>query len=168
VIAAARSLVHRRRATISRAVRCLSVSVGTTVLSATVLAVLAVGAGVGAGTANVVAVLCGIGPSYVLNRRWVWRRGGRDDFVREVVPFCALSIIGLVASTVAVARVAAIGAAWSAPVRTLALPLANLAVFGVLWLVQFVLLDRVIFVAREPSPVVIDRSFRDHHRSSAA
>ncbi|MDQ1521932.1 MAG: hypothetical protein QOI55_3005 [Actinomycetota bacterium] len=160
-----------------RALRCMSVSVGTTVLSATILVVLSVGLGVPAGTANVIAVLCGIGPSYVFNRRWSWGRDGRGDLVREVAPFWVLSILGLVVSTVAVARVAAIAATWPAAARSVALPAANVAVFGALWVVQFVLLDRVIFRDREqsevaegrgPRVVITDRSNRDHHRSAAA
>jgi putative flippase GtrA len=155
----------------------MSVSVGTTVLSAAVLVLLSIGAGVPAGTANVIAVLCGIGPSYVFNRRWSWGRDGRGDLTREVVPFWVLSIVGLVVSTIAVARVAAIAATWPATARSVALPAANTAVFGVLWVAQFALLDRVIFrdrdqidVAdgRDTHVVITDRSNRDHHRSAAA
>jgi len=134
-----------------RVARCFSVSVGTTLLSAAILVALTLGAGVPAGAANVIAVCCGIGPSYVANRRWVWPRlAGNGNGAREVVAFWALSLAGLVASTFAVARVAAFGAQWSASARAIALPAANLAVFGGLWIVQFVVLDRVLF--------------NDHHR----
>ncbi len=125
--------------------RCLLVSVGTTLLSAGVLVTLALGAGVPAGSANVVAVCCGIAPSYFANRHWVWGRRGRSDFAREVVPFWVLSLAGLVASTVAVSAVASSAAHWSTSARALALPLANLSVFGALWLLQFALLDKVLF-----------------------
>jgi putative flippase GtrA len=81
---AATPLLERRRATIARALRCLSVPVGTTVLSAAVLVALTLGAGVPAGTANVIAVACGIGPSYVFNRRWAWQRDGHGSLAREV------------------------------------------------------------------------------------
>jgi putative flippase GtrA len=140
--------------TLVRIVRCLCVSVGTTVLSAVVLVALAVGLGVSAGFANVVAVCCGIGPSYVANRRWVWNRPGRGSLAREVVPFWALSLTGLAVSTVAVARVASLTSTWTASSRALALPIANLSVFAALWVVQFVVLDRVIFKHRgmEPCP----------------
>jgi putative flippase GtrA len=133
--------------------RCLTVSVGTTILSAVILASLAVGLGVPAGLANVIAVLCGIGPSYLGNRRWVWKRDGRGDLAGEVVPFWVLSIAGLLISTLAVARVGALSHAWPATARAIALPLANLAVFGALWCVQFVVLDRVIFHDRRAQRV---------------
>ena len=134
-----------RRALVQRMSRCLVVSVGTTLLSAAVLVALALGAGVPAGSANVIAVCCGIAPSYLANRRWVWGRSGRGDLVREIAPFWLLSIAGLVASTIAVSVVASAVANWSTSARAIALPLANLSVFGALWLLQFALLDQVLF-----------------------
>jgi putative flippase GtrA len=128
-----------------RLARCFSVSIATTLLSAAVLVALSIGAGVRAGVANVVAVCCGIGPSYFANRHWVWQRTGRGTLSREIVPFWALSLAGLATSTVAVAWTARMTSSWSDAARAVALPSANLAVFGSLWVVQFVLLDRVLF-----------------------
>ncbi|HTL86077.1 MAG TPA: GtrA family protein [Acidimicrobiia bacterium] len=130
---------------VTKVARGVAVSAGTTLLSAGVLVVLAVGLGVAAGTANVVAVLCGIGPSYAWNRRFVWRRAGASSISREVAPFWALSLTGLAVSTVAVERMARWSHAWPSAARAVALPFANLGVFGALWVVQFVLCDRVIF-----------------------
>ena len=130
---------------VQRVARCLSVSVGTTMLSAAVLVALTLGAGVPAGMSNVIAVCCGIVPSYFANRSWVWNRHGRSSWSREVVPFWVLSLTGLVLSTVAVSEVASFTASWSSAVRSIALPAANLSVFGALWVVQFVVLDRVLF-----------------------
>jgi putative flippase GtrA len=134
-----------RRVLVQRMSRCLVVSVGTTLLSAAVLVALALGAGVPAGSANVIAVCCGIAPSYFANRHWVWGRSGRGDLAREVLPFWILSLAGLVVSTVAVSIVASVAGQWSTSARAIALPLANLSVFGALWLVQFALLDKVLF-----------------------
>lgn len=133
------------RALVARAGKAMSVSVLTTGLSASLLVALTAFVGMAAASANVVATLAGTGPSYALNRRWVWRRDGRSSLRREVVPFWALSIAGLVLSTIAVAKVAELGAGWSGSARAVALPLANLSAFGALWLVQFALLDRVLF-----------------------
>jgi putative flippase GtrA len=134
-----------QRTVVRRMSRCLVVSVGTTLLSAAVLVALAMGAGVPAGSANVIAVCCGIAPSYFANRHWVWGRSGRSDLLREIAPFWLLSLAGLVASTLFVAFVASAVSTWSTSARALALPLANLSVFGALWLVQFALLDRLLF-----------------------
>jgi putative flippase GtrA len=129
----------------------MAVSVGTTALSATIIVLLTMGAGVAAGTANVLAVLCAIGPSYVANRRWAWRRDGRGDIAREVAPFWTMSLLGLVLSTLAVARVARLAGTWPATERSIALPAANLTTFTLLWIVQFFVLDRVIFRDRASS-----------------
>ena len=71
---------------------------------------------------NVIAVCCGIVPSYLANRSWVWAKTGRSSLVREVVPFWMLSLAGLVASTVAVAWVASSTRGWSTSLRAIALP----------------------------------------------
>jgi putative flippase GtrA len=130
--------------------RCLVVSVGTTLLSAAVLVALALGAGVPAGTANIIAVCCGIGPSYYANRHWVWGRSGRSDLAREIVPFWLLSLAGLLVSTGAVGLVSTMTSQWSTSARAIALPFANLSSFASLWLVQFALLDRVLFKPARP------------------
>lgn len=139
------------RATVLRVLRCLTVSVGTTLLSAAVLTGLVVLAGVPAGTANVLAVVCGIGPSYWFNRRWVWGRSGRGRLTSEVLPFWVMSLAGLALSTVVVAGVGAATVAWSDSARAVALPVANAATFALLWVVQFLLLDRVLFARRPPA-----------------
>ncbi len=142
-----------RRAIVQRMSRCFLVSVGTSLLSAAVLVALALGLGVPACPANVVAVLCGIGPSYLANRNWVWARSGRGRLMTEMLPFWMLSVAGLVASTVAVAQVGSAVATWSASARAIALPVANLSTFAALWLVQFALLDRVLFRGASNDPV---------------
>jgi putative flippase GtrA len=130
---------------VQRLARCFSVSVGTTLLSAALLIALSLGAGVPAGTSNVIAVCCGIVPSYFANRHWVWGKTGRSDLLREVAPFWILSLAGLVASTLAVSWVASLTAGSTSTARAVLLPLANLSVFAALWVVQFVVLDRVLF-----------------------
>ena len=127
--------------------RCLSVSVLTTLLSLVTLALLVGWWGTTPWVANVIATAVGTVPSYVLNRRWVWGRDGSGDVWREVVPFWALSFSGLVLSTAAVAT----ADAWASsiglvgPTRTAVLLLANVGSFAVLWVGQFLVLDRVLF-----------------------
>jgi putative flippase GtrA len=135
-----------------RLLRCLAVSATTTLLSALVLVALAVGAGIPAGLANVVAFGCGVPVSYVGNRRWVWRRRGRSDPVREVGAFWALNLAGLVLSTLAVTAAGALTASWSAPTRAVALPVASTTSLAILWLIQFVVLDRLIFRPPRTAP----------------
>jgi hypothetical protein len=75
--------------------------------------------------------------------------------VAEIGPFCLLSVAGLALSTLAVGAAAswAGGAGVGATVRTLAVEGANVAAFGALWVLQFVILDRVLFGRRaRPAP----------------
>ena len=50
--------------------------------------------------ANIVAAI----PAYFLYRNWVWGRTGRSHFVREVVPFCLVSLIGALLTIIAASR----------------------------------------------------------------
>jgi putative flippase GtrA len=138
-----------------RLVRYAAVSMISTGVSLTILGVLIATSAVTAGWANVVATAVGTVPSFELNRRWVWRKTGHRSVVAEVGPFCALSFTGLALSTLAVS--AAAGWAASAGVGTAARAVvadaANVGTFGVLWVVQFVLLDRVLFAHRPPARV---------------
>jgi putative flippase GtrA len=154
---------HRPRPLLERLACSLGVSAVTTALSTGLLVLLAVGMGVDAGTANAIGVVCGIPVSYVGNRRWVWRRTGRSALLREVVPFWSICLLGLAVSTLVVGRVGAATAALPATWRVVILPIANAATFGVLWLVQFALLDRVIFRTSRPRPAP---SFGDPSRAS--
>jgi len=98
--------------------------------------------------ANILANAVATVPSYTLNRKWVWGKGGQSHFWREVVPFWALSFIGLGFSSLAV---------WLAGdfsrdhhlshVTTSALVnAANLASFAVLWIVKFLIYERLFHV----------------------
>jgi putative flippase GtrA len=92
------------------------------------------------GTAsNLIAVTLACIPSYLLNRYWVWGKRGKNHFWREVFPFWAMAALGLVLSTIFV---------WFVDQRTdvtVFLMAANLSAFGLLYIVKFVLLDRVLF-----------------------
>jgi len=102
------------------------------------------------GWANVVATGVGTVPSFELNRRWVWAKRTRRSIFKEVVPFCGLSFSGLGLSTVVVS----LAASWSTAAglgsgaTALISQGANLATFGALWVLQFFLLDRVLFGGR--------------------
>jgi putative flippase GtrA len=130
-----------------RVTRCMSVSVITTIISLLTLATATIAFGVQAWIANVIATAVATGPSYYLNRRWTWGRTDASDPWREVLPFWALSFAGLALSTIAVgvADVWASGAQLAPAVHTITLLVAHLFGFGVLWVAQFILLDRVLF-----------------------
>ncbi len=135
------------RAQLRRLVRYGSVSAVSTTVSLSVLGLLVAGRVMAPGWANVVATGAGTVPSFELNRRWVWNKTGPRSVAAEIVPFCALSFLGLALSTFAVslAGLWADHGAVSAAARTLVVEGANVSAFGLVWLGQFVLLDRVLF-----------------------
>jgi putative flippase GtrA len=135
-------------------VRYGAVSLIATLTSLTVLGALVATATLTPGWANIVATGVGTVPSFELNRRWVWGKTGRRSLAAEVVPFCVLSFAGLALSTLLVSTVGqwAAGAGLDTFWRTAAVEVANLAAFGSLWILQFLVLDRVLFARRSPSP----------------
>ena len=136
-----------RSSGIPKLVRYGTVSIISTITSLVVLGVLVATRTMPAGWANVVATAVGTLPSFELNRRWVWGRGGRRSLLAEIGPFCALSFAGLGISTAAVSLAAAkateLGLDTTA--HTVVVELANVAAFGSLWVLQFLILDRILF-----------------------
>ncbi len=130
-------------------IRYASVSVVATLTGLTVLGVAVGVVGMSAGWANVLATTAGTVPSFELNRRWVWGKGGRRSVRAEVIPFAGLSFAELGISTAAVhfAGAWADSRGWSQAARTALVMAANLSVYGSLWVIQFVLLDRILFRA---------------------
>jgi putative flippase GtrA len=137
-----------RRGLVQRLSRCMSVSLITTVISVTTLVVATAGLGVTAWIANIMATSLATIPSYHLNRRWTWGKKDASNFRREVLPFWTLSFAGLVLSTIAVAITDSSGLAAGMPtplLRTGAVLAAHVSGFALLWVAQFILLERVLF-----------------------
>ncbi len=89
--------------------------------------------------ANTAAVTIGTIPSYLLNRAWVWGKDHAHSVTREIIPFWSMAFLGLVLSSVLVHLVEQRWENW------VLINGANLFAFGLLWIVKYVVLDRVIF-----------------------
>ncbi len=94
--------------------------------------------------ANVVATV----PSYYLNRQWVWGKGGRSALTTEIVPFWAMSALGIVVSIggAALARHIGIEHHLSHFAQTLVVLAANLLSFGIFWVLKFLVFNRLFHV----------------------
>ena len=138
------------KAFLRRLSRYAAVSAISTGVTLSLLGLLVYTRALSPGWANVVATAAGTVPSFELNRRWVWGKRTRRSLTKEVVPFCALSFSGLGLSTIAVKVAAtwATGAGWGPGAVALVSQAANLMTFGSLWVVQYFLLDRVLFGRR--------------------
>jgi putative flippase GtrA len=91
--------------------------------------------------ANIVAGF----PSYYLNRRWVWGKSGRSHIWREILPFWVMSIsgIGFALYTASLAHNFADAHHLQHLARTALVVGANIAAFGILWLLKFLVLNRL-------------------------
>ena len=99
---------------------------------------------------NLVSVSAGAVPNYTINRRWTWSQTGKNRLWGEVVPFWAMSALGVVFSLVAVHYA---DQRWHS---TAINAMAQLFGFGVLWLAKFFVLDKLLFTPGEP---VTDTAF---------
>ena len=97
--------------------------------------------------ANVGASIAAGIPSYYLNRRWVWSKRGRSNVTSEVLPFFALTLLGLALSTWLAGFAASYGEDHfeSRAVQTGLVSAASLFAFGSLWVLKFVVFERFLF-----------------------
>jgi len=89
-------------------------------------------------------IMAGI-PSYYLNRRWVWGKGGRSHIWRELLPFWVMSITGILFAlyTASLAQHFANEHHLQHLARTALVVGANVAAFGILWILKFLILNRL-------------------------
>lgn len=94
--------------------------------------------------ANAVATV----PSYHLNRKWAWGKHGKSHLMKEIVPFWTMAAVGIVVSVggAAVARHLSIEHNLSHPEATAVVLFANLASFGLFWVLKLVLFNRLFHV----------------------
>lgn len=126
-----------------------TVSGVATLITQVTLAVLHGLVGWRASLSNIAAVGLATPVSYYMNRAWVWGKRGKSHLGKEVAPFWAFSIAGLFLSTFLVGLVAL----WQnvplghrpTPWQQLQINLANAVGFGILWLAQFFVLDKISF-----------------------
>jgi putative flippase GtrA len=106
----------------------------------------------GTTVASVVGWLAGAVPNYWLNRSWAWRRSGRPSLHGELLPYVVIVLVTLLLATVSTGLADRLlqGAAVSESLRWALVGGTFLAVYGVLFVVRFLLLDRLF--RRDPHP----------------
>jgi putative flippase GtrA len=122
-----------------RVARYTAVSVFSIVLTQLLLQVLA-RSSLGATRANAFAVLLAAVPAFALNRSWTWNdRKDETSIRRQAAVFWVTVLVGLVASTLVVSFVS------RSTSGAFAVGVASLATFAALWLLRFLVLDRIAF-----------------------
>ncbi|MDA8277390.1 MAG: GtrA family protein [Actinomycetota bacterium] len=98
-------------------------------------------------SSNVIATGVSAVPAYYMNRNWAWGKSGKSHFWKEVFPFWALAFLGLAVSmvTVAFADRFAKSHNFSHLGAALAVNLASLFAFGILWIGKFFIFNKFMF-----------------------
>ena len=99
--------------------------------------------------ANLASVTLGCIPNYTINRYWTWQKSGANRFWGEIVPFWVMAALGALLSFAAVAYAEE---RWG---TALAINIAQLSGFGVLWIAKFLVLDKLMWkVVKDVHPEV--------------
>jgi putative flippase GtrA len=139
--AARRSLLDRR----STALRYVGGSVVAAGCSEATLVVLYGLLHVAPGLASCLAWLAGAVPNYWLNRSWAWRRRGRPDLRREVLPYVVIVLTTLALATLLTGAVDRWSrhSATGPTARVVLVAGTFLAVYVAVFLLRFLLFDRL-------------------------
>ena len=84
-------------------------------------------------------------PAFLTNKYWVWGKSGRARIRREVIPFWVFTVAGWGLSTGAVWLVEHHVGTPDSVLRTGAVLAASIAGFGVLWVLKYLFLDKLMF-----------------------
>jgi putative flippase GtrA len=100
--------------------------------------------------ATVAAFIAGAVPNWILNRRWAWERHGRVDFRREMLPYGAIVALSLLLATVVTAATDRLASTLteSIALRSILVGAAYIAMTLIMFIVKFVLFDRLVFAER--------------------
>jgi putative flippase GtrA len=94
--------------------------------------------------ANLVATI----PSYYLNRNWAWGKSGRSHLTREVLPFWGMAVAGILFSIFTSSEAKHLSDVHHLHHfgRTVLVLGANLGAFGILWVLKFLVFNRLFHV----------------------
>ena len=135
-----------------RLMRYGGVTVVSSMVGLTTLAVGIVIIGWPALFANFISVLFSTPPAYLLNRHWVWERDpGGHSVSGEIGPFWVMTFLGWLVSSIAV------GSADLVTDNDFLLIATQVASFGALWLLKFAFLEKVMWRHRHPQSAVVEQ-----------
>jgi putative flippase GtrA len=137
---------------LGKIVRYGTISVVSTAISLSGLFVFYRWVGLSPTWSNILATCVATVPYYYLNRLWVFKKSGRSHLTKEVLPFWTIAFVSLVLSTLAVKFAGSqVHSISSKSVRGAILVAANLATYGILWIVKFIVFNRYLFHVEKES-----------------
>lgn len=144
-------MAHARSDAGKRAIRYSATSLICVGITQVLIIIFLVGLSMAEVRSNLAATMLTSIPAFALNKYWVWGKRGRAHMRREVLPFWAFTIAGWALSTGAVAAVKHVGEPQSLT-RTLSVMAASVAGFGVLWVLKYLFLDKIMFGGDNHTP----------------
>jgi putative flippase GtrA len=124
---------------------------GIAVVISQVTLVLCTGVfGLSAIVSNTVAAVVSTPASYELNRKWAWGKNGKSHLWKEIAPFWGFTLIGYLGSTgtVQLADTMTKSHGVHGLLRVLAIMGAQLFAYGLVWIVKFLVFNRIVFAAK--------------------
>ena len=94
--------------------------------------------------ANAVATI----PSYNLNRKWAWGKGGRSHLMKEILPFWSMAAVGIAVSVVGAQAARHVSVKHHLPhlEQTIIVLVANVLSFAIFWVLKLLLFNRLFHV----------------------
>lgn len=101
---------------------------------------------------NLAATMLTSIPAFALNKYWVWGKRGKAHLRREVLPFWLFTVAGWILSTGSVWLVSHHVGSPQSSMRTISVMAASISGFGVLWVLKYVFLDKIMFGPEHHTP----------------
>jgi putative flippase GtrA len=142
-----------------RLARYSAVSIILLAFSETLLLLFNGAIGLSAAWSSTLTTVIATVPAYVLNRRWVWSKGGRSHLWKEIVPFWALAFFGWAFATYSVSLAESVAKTHNlhSGARVALVGVTYVLAYGVLWIGKFLIFDRLLFVHRPEHVVAAPR-----------
>lgn len=155
--------VAMKRTRLQTVLRYAGGSVVATVCSEVAFVLLYGPLAVGTTWSSIVSWLAGALPNYWLNRSWAWRQTGRPSMRREVMPYAAIILLTLLIATLATGAVdhALSRSALPHDARIALVAAAFLGVYVVMFVLRFLLLDRLFSRLAGPEEATIPKETGD-------
>jgi putative flippase GtrA len=122
--------------------------------------------GASAAASGAVAFIVGAVPNFVIHRFWTWQRQGRAGMRRELTRYLGvITLNGLLATAVTAGTDRVVGAGIDDhTLRTMVLAVTFAASYGLLFVLKFTLLDRLVFAPRVEDPAAAAGTERSRHQ----
>jgi putative flippase GtrA len=144
-------LAHARSDAGRRALRYSATSVVGVIGSLILLQIFHILVGWTAVWSNFTAACLMSIPVFLLNKYWVWGKSGRAHIRREVLPFWVFTVAGWGLSTLTV-MLADQNTESGTLLNRVAVSAASIGGFGILWVLKYMFLDKIMFGPHHHTP----------------